>query len=109
MIIDTLSNQKIGTLIIGHNPDWKQKINLGKRNNQNFVFIPYNKLIEMLSYIAEMVGIKVIFTEEYYTSKASFLDNDPIPVYQKCKKNQVTFSGKRVNRGLYRPLREWQY
>ena len=102
LIIDTLINKKIGTLIIGHNTDWKQKINLGKRNNQNFVFIPYNKLIEMLSYKAEMVGIKVIFTEEYYTSKASFLDNDPIPVYQKGKKNQVTFSGKRINRGLYR-------
>ena len=94
MIINTLINQKIGTLIIGHNPGWKQKVNLGKRNNQNFVFIPYNKLIEMLSYKAEMVGIKVIITEESYTSKASFLDNDPIPVYQKGKKNQVTFSGK---------------
>ena len=101
LIIDTLSNQKIGTLIIGHNPDWKQKINLGKRNNQNFVSIPYNKFIEMLSYKAEMVGIKVIITEESYTSKASFLDNDPVPVYQKGQKNQVTFSGKRVNRGLY--------
>ena len=101
-VISTLINQKIGTLIIGHNPGWKQKVNLGKRNNQNFVSIPYNKLIEMLSYKAEMVGIKVIITEESYTSKASFLDNDPIPVYQKGKKNQVTFSGKRVNRGLYR-------
>ena len=102
LIIDTLINQKIGTLIIGHNPDWKQKVKLGKRNNQNFVSIPYNKLIEMLSYKAEMVGIKVIITEESYTSKASFLDNDPLPVYQKGQKNQVTFSGKRVNRGLYR-------
>ncbi len=102
LIIDNLINQKIGTLIIGHNPDWKQKINLGKRNNQSFVSIPYNKLIEMLSYKAKMVGIKVIITEESYTSKASFLDNDPLPVYQKGQKNQVTFSGKRVKRGLYR-------
>lgn len=102
LIIDTLSNQKIGTLIIGHNPDWKQKINLGKRNNQNFVSIPYNKLIGMLSYKADMVGIKVIITEESYTSKASFLDNDPLPIYQKGQKNKVTFSGKKVNRGLYR-------
>ena len=98
MILNTLINQKIGTLIIGHNPGWKQKVNLGKRNNQNFVSIPYNKLIEMLSYKAEMVGIKVIITEESYTSKASFLDNDPLPVYQKGQKNQVIFSGKRVNK-----------
>ncbi|WP_293089639.1 IS200/IS605 family accessory protein TnpB-related protein [Okeania sp. SIO3B5] len=101
LIIDTLINKKIGTLIIGHNEGWKQNINLGKRNNQNFVCVPYNKLIEMLSYKAGMVGIKVILTEESYTSKASFIDNDLIPVYKKGKKNQVTFSGKRIKRGLY--------
>ncbi|MGB5768608.1 MAG: RNA-guided endonuclease TnpB family protein, partial [Crocosphaera sp.] len=60
------------------------------------------KLIQMLSYKAEMVGIKVILTEESYTSKASFMDNDSLPVYKKGQKNQVTFSGKRVKRGLYR-------
>ncbi len=98
LIINTLINEKIGTLIIGHNEDWKQKINLGKRNNQNFVCIPYNKLIEMLSYKAKMVGIKVIITEESYTSKASFIDNDFLSVYKKDKKNQVTFSPKRVKR-----------
>ncbi|GGA31761.1 hypothetical protein CYANOKiyG1_48510 [Okeania sp. KiyG1] len=60
LIINTLINQKIGTLIIGHNEEWKQKINLGKRNNQNFVYVPYNKLIEKLSDKAEMVGIDFI-------------------------------------------------
>ncbi|WP_293132134.1 IS200/IS605 family accessory protein TnpB-related protein [Okeania sp. SIO3I5] len=98
LIIDTLINQKIGTLIIGHNEDWKQKINLGKRNNQNFVSVPYNKLIEMLSYKAEMVGINVIITEESYTSASSFIDNDLIPVYKKGQKIRVNFSGKRVKR-----------
>ncbi|WP_293088630.1 transposase [Okeania sp. SIO3B5] len=102
LIINTLINQKIGTLIIGHNQEWKQKINLGKRNNQNFVCVPYNRLIEMLSYKAKMVGIDVIITEESYTSKASFIDNDLIPVYKEGEKNQVTFSGKRIKRGLYR-------
>ena len=102
LIIDTLINQKIGTLIIGHNQEWKQKIGLGKRNNQNFVCVPYKKLIEMLSYKAKMVGIKVIITEESYTSASSFIDNDLIPVYKKGEKNQVTFSGKRIKRGLYR-------
>ena len=102
LIINTLINEKIGTLIIGHNEESKQKINLGKRNNQNFVSVPYNKLIEMLSYKAKMVGIDVILTEESYTSASSFIDNDLIPVYKKGKKNQVTFSGKRIKRGLYR-------
>ncbi|NEP79295.1 MAG: IS200/IS605 family element transposase accessory protein TnpB [Okeania sp. SIO3C4] len=54
---------QIGTLRIGKNPEWKQEINLGKKNNQNFVRIPHAKLIEMLSYQVKMVGIKVIFTE----------------------------------------------
>ena len=102
LIIDTLINYKIGTLIIGHNEEWKQKINLGKRNNQNFVSVPYKKLIEMLYYKAKMVGIDVILTEESYTSASSFIDNDLIPVYKKGQNNQVTFSGKRVKRGLYR-------
>ncbi|NEO56556.1 MAG: IS200/IS605 family element transposase accessory protein TnpB [Okeania sp. SIO3B5] len=102
LIINTLIDREIGTLIIGHNEEWKQKINLGKRNNQNFVSVPYNKLIEMLSYKAKMVGIDVIITEESYTSTSSFIDNDLIPVYNKSEKNQVTFSGKRVKRGLYR-------
>ncbi|MGD1716321.1 IS200/IS605 family accessory protein TnpB-related protein [Dapis sp. BLCC M172] len=101
LIINTLINQKIGTLIIGHNPQSKQKINLGKRNNQNFVSVPYNRLIEMLSYKAKMVGIDVIITEESYTSASSFTDNDLIPVYKEGHNNQVTFSPKRVKRGLY--------
>ncbi len=85
-------------MIIGNNEEWKQNINLGKRNISYFVFVPYKRLIEMLSYKAQMVGINVILTEESYTSKASFIDNDLIPVYKKGDKNQVTFSPKRVKR-----------
>ena len=59
---------------------------------------PINLLIEMLSYKAKMVGIYVIITEESYTSKASFIDNDLIPIYKKGEKNHVTFSGKRIKR-----------
>lgn len=102
LIINTLINQSIGTLVIGQNKEWKQEINLGTKNNQNFVQIPHAKLIEMLLYKAEMAGIKVILKEESYTSKASFIDNDPIPVYKKDEKKLSKFSGKRVKRGLYR-------
>jgi putative transposase len=48
------------------------------------------------------VGIKVILQEESYTSKASFLDLDHIPVYGKEGKKKPTFSGKRVKRGMYK-------
>jgi putative transposase len=103
LVINTLMSYQIGTLVIGQNQHWKQQIHLGKKNNQNFVQIPHAKFIEMLTYKAELVGIKVIVTEESYTSKASFLDGDPIPVYEEGKKgNNPIFQGKRVKRGLYR-------
>nr|WP_293096015.1 transposase [Okeania sp. SIO2F4] len=100
IIINTLRENQIGTLVIGNNQKWKQEINLGKRNNQNFVQIPYHKFIEQLTYKAELVGIKVIINEESYTSKASFLDLDNIPNYQKGVKHK--FSGQRIKRGLYK-------
>jgi len=71
----------IKTLVIGKNENWKQGINIGKVNNQNFTSVPHARFIKMLSYKAELVGIKVIITEESYTSVASFLDGDFIPVY----------------------------
>ncbi|NEQ41202.1 MAG: IS200/IS605 family element transposase accessory protein TnpB [Okeania sp. SIO3I5] len=98
-IINHLIKNQIGVLVIGNNPNWKQGINLGKKNNQNFVQIPFFKLIEQLKYKGKLVGIKVIINEESYTSKASFLDWDDLPVYQKGVKQR--FSGKRVKRGLY--------
>jgi IS605 OrfB family transposase len=101
-IIDDLVAHGIGTLVIGKNEGWKQGANMGKRTNQNFVSIPHARFIQMLSYKAELVGIRVILTEESYTSKASFLDRDEIPVYHPKRKEQPNFSGKRVKRGLYR-------
>ena len=102
LIINTLINYQIGTLVIGQNQQWKQQIRLGKRTNQNFVQIPHTRFIEMLTYKAELAGIKVILTEESYTSKASFLDGDDIPVYGEAKHRKPVFKGKRVKRGLYR-------
>ena len=56
----------------------------------------------MLTYKAELVGIRVQVTEESYTSKASLLDLDPLPVRDPNKgKEQHRFSGKRIKRGLY--------
>ena len=87
-IINRLIENQIGILVIGSNPNWKQDINLGKKNNQNFVQIPFFKLIEQLKYKAKLVGIKVIINEESYTSKASFLDWDDLPVYEKGVKHR---------------------
>ena len=90
----------VGKVIIGNNSGWKNGINLGKRNNQNFVNIPYTKFINQLTYKCQMLGITVITREESYTSKASFLDYDEIPNYK--DETKPKFSGKRIKRGLYR-------
>jgi putative transposase len=100
-LIDLLVAEGIGTLCLGKNPLWKQEAHLGRRGNQNFVSVPHARFIEMLTYKAELMGIRVIVTEESYTSKASFLDADPLPVYNYAQPAPV-FSGKRVRRGLYR-------
>ena len=97
-IIDVLVSEGIGTLIIGKNPLWKQDGELGKRNNQAFVHIPHARFIEMLTYKAEMVGIRMVITEESYTSQASFLDRDPLPVYDPARIEAPRFSGRRDRR-----------
>jgi IS605 OrfB family transposase len=99
-IVNWCQEHKIGTIIIGKNDGWKQRQNHGKRNNQNFQSVPFFKLIQKIEYKAMLAGIKVVFTEEAYTSKASFLDRDAIPTYDKG--NNLEFSGSRVKRGLYR-------
>ena len=100
-IIDVLVQEGIGVLCIGKNDAWKQHSEMSKRTNQNFVQIPHARFIAMLTYKAELVGITVKITEESYTSKASLLDLDPLPVRNNGDEKH-TFSGKRVKRGLYR-------
>ena len=85
----------IGTVVIGYNPDWKQNCRLGKRNTQNFVTIPYSKLIQQLDYKAEEQGITVIKQEESYSSKCSFLDNEPIEHHNR-------YLGRRITSGLFK-------
>ena len=94
-------------LVIGNNHNWKQGINIEKKNNQNFVQIPFLKSIEQLKYKAKLVGIKVIINEESYTSIASFLDLDDLPVYQKGVKYR--FSGYDVRRRLYKASNGLKY
>ena len=100
-LMDILVNEGISTLVIGHNKNWKNKINIGKVNNQNFVSIPFSKVIDIIKYKAEDHGIKCIEQEESYTSKASFLDNDNIPTFNEDENQKHTFSGKRITRNLY--------
>lgn len=103
-IVENCLRLDIGTLIVGVNQGWKQEVNIGSRNNQNFIQIPHYSLRQKLIALCECYGIQYIEPEESYTSKASALDNDDIPTYKPdiSTKHTFTFSGKRVKRGLYR-------
>ena len=93
-VVELMYNNNIGTCFIGHNKNWKQEINIGSKNNQNFVSIPYSLLINMLRYKLEEKGGVLIELNEAYTSKCSFVDNEEI-----CK--HESYKGKRVKRGLF--------
>ena len=93
-VVELMEQNNIGTCFIGHNKDWKQEVEMGKRNNQNFVSIPYSLLINMLRYKIEEKGGQLVELNEAYTSKCSFLDNEEI-----CK--HEIYKGKRVKRGLF--------
>lgn len=99
-LINWCIKNDISTLVVGKNQGWKQNLKIGKKNNQQFTKIPHAKLIEMIIYKGGLAGIKVVVTEESYTSKASALDGDELPKYEPNKKH--VFSGKRTKRGLYK-------
>ena len=101
ILVNYLVSQTIDVLVIGTNKGWKQNINIGKRNNQNFVGIPFYKFKQILTYLCEENGIEIHEQEESYTSKASFLDGDFIPTFTQGDNIKYTFSGDRVYRGLY--------
>lgn len=101
-LIDTLKENKVDVFVIGYNKEQKQNINIGKVNNQNFVQIPHYKLKQILKYKLEEAEIMYVEQEESYTSKASFLDNDKIPSFDKEGKEKYKFSGKRIKRGMYK-------
>lgn len=101
-IIEWCRVKGVSTIVIGSDKFWKQNINIGKVNNQIFTQIPFSLLIGYIEDKASRVGIKVIKTEESYTSKASFLDLDDIPVYDENNTMKYIFSGKRISRGMYK-------
>lgn len=102
IIINHCLNHQVGKLVVGYNPGIKQEINIGRSNNQNFVQIPFWQLRQKLKNLCSRYGIEYYEQEESYSSKASFYDQDKIPVYNADNPSQQKFSGRRIKRGLYR-------
>jgi len=94
MLVTQLVSLSVQTIVVGKNTGWKQEISIGTKNNQNFVYCPHAKFIEMLKYKWEQAGGTFVTQEESYTSKCSFLDNEPV-------KKHETYLGRRVKRGLF--------
>lgn len=101
IVINQCLNEQIGTIVFGWNKRQKDSSNMGRVNNQKFVIVPTAKLKDRIAQLCEQYGIKFVETEESYTSKASFLDNDELPKYGE-KPTSWKSSGKRVKRGLFR-------
>lgn len=101
-IINYCISNNIGTLVVGYNETFQRNTDIGRQNNQNFVNIPFGKLRSKLEYLCELNGIAFVKQEESYTSKASFWDKDVIPVYNADNPQKYYFSGKRIQRGLYK-------
>ena len=94
-IIHLAYQNKIGKIIIGSNKLWKQHSNLGKVGNQNFIGIPYYQFLQMITYKAKWMGIKVEIVEESYTSGTSYYDNE-MPDITYYNKN------RRISRGMFK-------
>lgn len=101
-ICRTAEDRGLRYIILGHNKGQKQEIGLGSQTNQAFVAVPFDRFRKILAATARKYGILVILQEESYTSKSSFLDRDPIPVYGEEDADKVKFSGRRIKRGLYK-------
>ena len=100
-IINYCLYNNIGNLVIGYNQSFQNKTNLGKKNNQIFTQLPFGKIREKLEYLCKRYNINYVLQEESYTSKASFFDNDDLPIYNADNPQTYEFSGKRIKRGLY--------
>ena len=94
-LVNYLVANDIKTVVFGHNDGQKQNINMGAKTNQNFVSLPFTKLISMLEYKCELKGIIFIVAEESHTSKCSFIDKEEV-----C--HHENYVGKRVKRGLFK-------
>ncbi len=106
LVINHCLENKIGTIVFGWNIGNKNEIELGRKNNSEFVPIPTARLKDRIARAGEQYGIKFIETEESYTSKTSFLDDDHLPKYGEKPKDWEP-SGKRTKRGLYRTANNW--
>jgi len=94
-IVNYCIANNVGTIAVGYNPGWKQGCNLGRRNNQSFVQLPFHALVAQVKYKAALAGITTILVDERYTSRCSAYDGETVGKHK-------NYAGWRVSRGLFR-------
>lgn len=94
-LVNLWKERELSTIYIGYNPLWKQQVRLRKKTTQLFVIIPFHHLISLLEYKAAEEGIDIVLVDESYTSKCSFLDNEPV-------QKQTSYQGRGVKRGMFK-------
>lgn len=89
-IIDLALQHNCNTIVIGDIEGIKQENNV-----KSFVNIPHQKLVDKIEYKAKLVGLKVVYVKENYTSGCSALDLENI--------NKANYDkSRRIVRGLFR-------
>jgi putative transposase len=106
-VVEFLQINKVTNLYISRNLTFAKNsgdIKLRSKTKQNFIQIPFGKLLDYIQYKAEELGIKVIEVDEAYTSKTSCINADVFAVQEKSKKEEPILAddlnASRVKRGL---------
>ena len=94
LIVQICLIHKIGKVVIGEGWLAQDGCNLGKRNNQNFVNLPFGKFVWKLQAKCQEYSIECMTIEESYTSKCDHLAGESM-------KHQNKYLGKRKPRGLF--------
>ena len=100
-VVELLKMKGVSKVVIGWNEGIKQNSKMGRKRNREFVSLPLKRIIDNLVFKLERTGMEVIFVEESYTSKSSFVDHDNLPVFNPDAVTKHSFSGTHKLRGLY--------
>jgi len=104
-ILNYLQSRDVTDLYVSKNIlDLKNngKLNLGSRNNQNFVYIPFGKFLDYLIYKSFEYGVTIHVIDEAYTSKISCVTEDVTEFQKYSFKVADGFNGSRVKRGIFK-------
>ena len=94
-IVSWCLSNNVGTIVHGWSQGIKNKSQMSKKVNQEFVTIPNAAIKNRIEQLAIQFGITFIEQEESYTSKSNFLGNDELPTFGEKSERKPVFTGKR--------------